>query len=87
MLCEYDIIKGLVKSRLSAGLSAKYTSAIDRAKSVASIFQTHYFIIGTTYQRDDRQLLHFRRAGRRALHAGSHVPFDVASVVALACRQ
>ena len=45
-------------------------------------------IIGTTYQCDDsrerdRQLLHFRRAGRRA----SYAPLDVASVVALVCGQ
>ena len=25
----------------------------DVARDVASVFQTHYFIIGTTYQRDD----------------------------------
>ena len=58
-------------------------------------FQTHYFIIGTTYQRDDVcdrqrdifQNLPFRRAGRRASHAGSHVALDVASVVALVCGQ
>ena len=61
----------------------------------ASLFQTHYFIIGTTYQRDDVrdrqrdlfQNLHFRRAGRRASHTGSHVALDVTSVVALVCGQ
>ena len=38
-------------------------------------------------QRDVFKNLNFRRAGRRASHAGSHVALDVASVVAFVCGQ
>ena len=68
----------------------------DVPRDVASVFQTHYLIIGTTYQSDnvrerDRQQDHFqncyifvaRRAGCRA----SHVALDIALVVALVCGQ
>ena len=42
-----------ISSVLKLYLCAKYTNAIARATSGASVFQTHYFIIGTTYQRND----------------------------------
>ena len=78
----------------------KHTNAI--AHATTSVFQTHFFIIGITYQRDDvrerdrqRDLFQncyiLRRAGRRAnCRAGrraSYVALDVGSVVALLCRQ
>ena len=78
----------------------KHTNAI--AHATTSVFQTHFFIIGITYQRDDvrerdrqRDLFQncyiLRRAGRRAnCRAGrraSYVALDVGPVVALLCRQ
>ena len=55
----------------------------DVSWDVASVFQTHYFIIGTTYQRDDV------RDRQRDLYQNCYisvapaVALDVASVVAL----
>ena len=68
------------------------------SRDVASVFQTHYFIICLTYQRDDvcdRQRHLFQNCcisvapafAPRAAHRASHVALDVASFVALVCEQ
>ena len=60
----------------------------DVARDVASVFQTHYFIIGTTYQRDDvrdRQRDFFKTVtfpSRRSSHRPSHFTCGLTCCVA-----